>query len=59
METLFKALFERLIDGIVVLVISGLIVGWTINMQKRAAQQKRYGLVSLLEINQQLQGAGR
>lgn len=59
METLFKVFFERLIDGVVVLVMSGLIVGWTIDLQKKASRQKHYGLVSLVQINRQLQGASR
>jgi hypothetical protein len=54
MQTLFKSFFERLIDGIVVLIVSGLIVHWTIDMQRHAARQGRIGLVSLTRINQQL-----
>ncbi len=56
MEAMFKQMLERLVDGIVILIVSGLIVGWSIDLQKKAAQQKRLGLISLLKVNQQLVG---
>jgi hypothetical protein len=61
MESLFfKMILEKLIDGIMILIITGGIVAATSDLQKKAAEQKHIGLISMLKINRQLtQGTHR
>ncbi len=54
MEQMFRAAFERLLGIISFAIITGLIVGWTIDMQKRAATNKKIGLISLTKLNNEL-----
>lgn len=54
MEAMFRAAFEKLISGIVLLTMLGSIALWTIDIQKKAAVAKATGLISLTKINQAL-----
>lgn len=54
MEQMFRIMFERLLGMISIGIITGLIVAWSIDMQKKAAQQKSVGLISLTKLNQAL-----
>lgn len=56
MESLIFKLFETLFRIIAVLVATGLILVALIDVQKRAYDSKKRGLVSLLQVNQQLVG---
>lgn len=56
MEALFRTIFEKLIDGIVILILTGSILSYTLDLQTKAAHQKKTGLVSMLKVNQQLVG---
>lgn len=54
MEAMLCMFLEKLIHGIVLLVMLGSIVWWTIDLQKKAAAAKMNGLISLTEINRAL-----
>ena len=54
MEYMFRAAFERLVGFISFLIFTGLVVGWSIDMQRRAAAHKKEGLISLSKINKQV-----
>jgi hypothetical protein len=56
MENLFRLAFEKLINGIIFLAMTGSLVAYTINMQEKAAQKKRTGLISMRLVNEQLVG---
>lgn len=48
MENLFfKVVFEKLIDGVIILIITGGIAAATIDLQKFAHHSKSVGLISM------------
>lgn len=59
MEAMFRAVFEKLIHGIVLLTMLGSIAWWTIDLQEMAAIAKSNGLISLTTINWALLGDNR
>lgn len=54
MEQMFRTFFEKLIGFISLLIVTGLIATWSIDIQRKAASQKALGLISLKSINQHL-----
>ena len=54
METMFRIYFERLLGFVSLLILTGLIVGWSIDLQRKAASQMKGGLISLTAINKEL-----
>lgn len=58
MEDMFFRVFERVIHGIVCLMLLGSIAWWTIDLQKKAAESKSHGLISLVRVNQAFFGRG-
>ncbi len=54
MESMFRAVFEKIIGGITLLVMLGTVTWWTIDLQKKAAAAKSRGLISMARINHAL-----
>jgi len=57
MESLFfKVIFEKLVDGIIILIVTGGILAGALDLQKSAFRSKSVGLISILKLNRQLIG---
>lgn len=56
MEGLIVRIFENIFKAMQILIFCGLIAGVLGSLQKSAFQAKKVGLVSLLNVNQQLVG---
>ncbi len=56
MISLVFSIFQTLFRFVIALMVAGVFVSVLSDIQKRAFENKRIGLVSLLKVNQQLVG---